>query len=75
MNKQKIAYLAKNIGDRLAGTENTVNKTLAATVGGSGLLGAATILLSLPEPNAQILGGVLMLVGFAAALYKESKAK
>lgn len=75
MNKMQLAILAKKMGDRLVGSENKVNSTLAATVGGSGLIGAATVLLSLPEPNANILGGILILVGFIGAIYKESKSK
>ena len=73
MDKAELAKIAANIGQRLAGPDNKINATLASTVGGSGLLGAATVLLSLPEPNAQILGGVLMAVGFFAAMFKEHK--
>lgn len=68
-----MAEIAVKLGSRLAGPDNKINKTMAATVGGSGLLGAAGVLLSLPEPNAQILGGILMAIGFFGTLYQERK--
>ena len=61
------------LGRRFIDTDSVLNKTNGSTAGGTVLITVATLLLQQPEPNLQIVGAVLSVVGTLAVLYKENK--
>jgi len=72
--KQELLKAAKVVAGRLVDTDSLANVTNASTVGGVSLIGLASQLMLLPEPNSQIAGGVLLIIGLCVSFYKQKKA-
>jgi len=71
--KQELLKVAKVLSSRLVDTETLANPTNASTVGGISIMTISSLLLQMPEPNAQVAGAVLMVIGFGISMYKENK--
>lgn len=77
MSKEQVIQVGTKIlteiATRVIDPSSITNKTNISTIGGSTIMTVAGILLSQPEPNLKLAGGVIFVIGFLIAAYKENK--